>query len=148
MVSWACRLNGSKMPKMSLSVIAVRLPLGVGRERGRFFLRVDVSMVGLEARNADAVNVRPCRALRRPATQCDSMFTRSNFITCRGRRGGPRFVAACRGYGAQARRIRPKGRRSYEILARGDGSPCDERLSWAHVFARHGIRLAPRFHEA
>ena len=36
----------------------------------------------------------PCRALRRPATQCDSMFTRSHFITCRGRPGS---VAVCRG---------------------------------------------------
>src|SRR5664280_1747894 len=85
------------MPKMSLSVIAVRLPFGVGRERGRFLLRVEVFMDRLEARDADAVNVRPCRSLRGPATECDSMFTRSNFITCRGRpwsvgvrRGRPR----------------------------------------------------------
>jgi hypothetical protein len=36
--SCARRLSGSKMPKMSRPVIVVRLPLGVGRERGRFFL--------------------------------------------------------------------------------------------------------------
>src|ERR1039458_2399963 len=121
------------MPKMSFLVIAVRLPFGVGCERGRFFLRVDVSMAGLEARNTDVVNVCPLRSLRRPATQCDTMFTGSHFITCRGRPGS---VAPCRGPRTQ--------RQVWDAHTRTQSFPCESARRDRTAGRVKGRKIGPR----
>jgi hypothetical protein len=51
--SCACRLNGSKMPRMSFSVMSVGRPFDIDCERGLRFLPFDESIAGSENATRD-----------------------------------------------------------------------------------------------
>ena len=82
------------MPKMSLSVINVFRPIGVGCERERYFLRVTFPWLEGRTPSARVCKRAPCRTMRRAATGCDGMSFNQILSRCRELSGR---AALCRG---------------------------------------------------